>query len=272
MSLRLYTADELIPAIPPPGGAPARQAPTTQVMVQVDEWPGNIFRLWLPEHVGQIWGNWQADVAHQDYVQTQQGGLLWAFTSTSGVRIEAEATPGDRILTLAVRITNDSDQALNDMAVANCIQFPLAPEFACGDLSRIFIRTSGEWQSLRVLEPRSDYPHFFRRGSKPVDGKVGWGGELGHLFENTEADHPLIVCVGTDGRRCVGTASEDYAYLFHNCANHNLLCIHSTQAAVPVVEQEQTVTFCQRVYFVDGGLSDCVEAFEDAQSGNGCCI
>ena len=172
------------------------------------------------------------------------------------------------MLTLAVRITNGSDQALHDMTVANCIQFLLAPEFACGDLSRIFIRASGEWQSLRVLEPRSDYPHFFRHGSRPADGKVGWGGELGHLIESTEADHSLIVCVAADGRRCVGTASDDYAHLFHNRANPNLWCIHSTQSAVPVVEQGQTATFCQRVYFVDGGLTECIGAYEEATSGD----
>lgn len=262
MSLRLYTVDELIPAVPPPGGAPARQAPTTQVMVQVDGWPGNIFRLWLPEHVGQVWANWHANVAHQDFVRTQESALLWTFTSASGIRIEAEATPQGHLLTLTVRVTNGSDQELHHMAVANCIQFPLAPDFACGDLSRIFIRTSSQWQSLRALKPKSDYPHFFRRGLKPADGTVGWGGDLGHLFESTEADHALMVCVATDGRRCVGTASDDCEYLFHNRANQNLWCIHSTQAAVPVIKKEQTATFHQRVYFVDGGLTDCIKAFE----------
>lgn len=234
-------------------------------MVLVNEWPGNIFRIWLPEHVGQIWGNWQADVAHQDFAQTQKGGLLWSFTSASGVRISAEATPCGRMLKLAVRITNGSGKALRDMSVANCIQFPLAPEFSCEDFSRIFIRTSGEWQALRALEPISDYPHFFRHDSKPANRKIGWGGNLVHLFESTEVDYPLIVCVAKDGRRCVGTASDDYDYLFHNRANHNLLCIHSTQSSVPVVAQGQTATFCQRVYFVDGGLFDCVEAFEQSQ-------
>lgn len=38
---------------------------------------------------------------------------------------------------------------------------------------------------------------------------------------------PTIVCVATDGIRAVGTASEDYRFLFHNRANVHLWCVHS---------------------------------------------
>ena len=45
LTIRLDTERRFIPAVPPPGGAAARTGPTTQVLVSVEEWPGNTFRL-----------------------------------------------------------------------------------------------------------------------------------------------------------------------------------------------------------------------------------
>src|SRR5579859_5438294 len=54
MTFFIDTLDEFIPSIPPPGGSPARQSATTQVTVKVGEWPGNVFRMWMPESVGEL--------------------------------------------------------------------------------------------------------------------------------------------------------------------------------------------------------------------------
>ena len=232
-------------------------------MIEFDQWPGNTFRLWLPEHVGQIWFNWDVHTAHQEFSRTRNGGLLWSFQTSHGANIESEVIPDDASLTLEVRVTAGADVALHDLAIVNCLQFPLAPDFACGDFSRIFIRTSGVWRSLAELQPKTDYPHYFRDRKKRSDGKVGWGGDMGDLFETIQADHPLMVCVARDGTRAVGTASDHCEYVFHNRANPNLWCIHSTQAPAPIVKPGQTVAFRQRVYFVNGGLPKCVRASED---------
>ena len=61
--LTLDYEDAFVPAVPPPGGAPARTAPTTHVLVRVPAWHGNVFCMWAPENVGLLWRNWDADRA-----------------------------------------------------------------------------------------------------------------------------------------------------------------------------------------------------------------
>ena len=57
---------------------------------------------------------------------------------------------------------------------------------------------------------------------------------------------------------------SDYEHLFHNRANPELLCIHSSQRPVPALAPGRTAAFVQHVYFVEGGIQECVlnEAFE----------
>ena len=73
------------------------------------------------------------------------------------------------------------------------------------------------------------------------------------------------------GLRTVATASSDYEHLFHNRANPELLCIHSSQRPVPALAAGEEAAFVQHVHFVEGGVPECVEAFEaeppDAGSG-----
>ena len=65
---------------------------------------------------------------------------------------------------LETRVLNISSGDLKDVTAANCLQFGLALDFACGDFARIYLRTGNEWSSLAALDPKSDYPHYFRAG------------------------------------------------------------------------------------------------------------
>lgn len=260
MRFRLEAADEFIPARPPPGGAPSRTAPTTQVMVTVDEWPGNVFRFWAPENVGTLWNNWTVDEAHQDFVRTGDGGLAWSFERESTASIDVEIVPSDNSLQLEARVTNLSVDDLSDVSCTSCLQLSTAPDFACGDFSRLYIRTDRKWRSLSELAPSTDYPHY--PAVEAADTRIGWGGDLAHLFESVETDHPLMVCVSKNGHRSMGTAVPDFQYLFHNRANENLWCIHSQQAPFHSVSPGETAVFTQKVYFVNGGLTECVTAFD----------
>jgi hypothetical protein len=261
LTLKLDHEDEFIPAVSPPGGAPGRTAPTTQVLVTVEEWPGNVVRLWAPENVGGLWRNWDSGGARQGFSRAD-GGLTWRLEGESGWTVETRLRARGAVLTIETLVDNGSDVPLSDVSSTNCVQFRRAPDFACDDFSRIYIRVEGEWSSLASLRPGSDYPHYLRQDIAHHDGRVGWGGSLSHLFESVRSDHPLMVCVSRDGRRAVATASSDYEHLFHNRANPELLCIHSSQHGVPEVAPGRTAAFVQHVYFVEGGVRECVKAFE----------
>src|ERR1051325_1306693 len=193
MNFVLDSFDEFIPSIPPPGGSPARQSATTQVTIEVREWPGNTFRMWMPESVGNLWANWSPD-ACQQFERTQRTGLLWRFLRNPKASIEVEMVPLENSLLIESRVTNRSGAALSDVRVSHCLQLSAAPDFACGDFSRIYIRSNGTWQALSQLKPTSDYPFYYRAGFFR-NGGIGWeDGKLAHCNQAAEADHPLIVC------------------------------------------------------------------------------
>ena len=261
MKFRFDTVHEAIPA-KSPGSDWQVRGPTTQVMVRLAEWPDNIFRLWMPEMVGKLWNNWNTEVARQDFNRTQSGGLRWTYELPRQAHIDVELTPLETSLVIESRVANLSDALLSDVVATKCLQLSLAPDFACGDLTRLHIRSDHKWSTLAALSPSSDYPHYFRTGRRESFRDLSSDSPRPQLYEAVEADHPLMVCVTPDGDRSVGTASDDFEYLFHNRANPHLWCIHSHQTPVTALEAGRTAVFRQKVYFVDGGLDDCVSAYE----------
>jgi len=238
-----------------------RQNPTTQVGITIDRWTGNTFVLWLPEAVGDLWQQWDAKVAHQEFTSTKLGGLLWTYKGNPVGFIRTELIPDRNSLLLETRVTNHSLQELVKIYAQNCIHFSKAPDFICDDFSSIFLRTKKEWHSLASLKPTTSFPHYYREGY-PSRGRID---PLEHAFgdirQDASVDYPLIVLISRDGTRAVGVASEDFEFLFHNQMEY-LRCIHSDSGSPPPVQSGETVTFRQKVYFVEGGLMDCVAAFE----------
>src|SRR5260221_1441110 len=262
----LDTIDDVVPGAPPPG-FPARERPTTQILIRRAGWPGNVFRLWLPESVGQIWSNRTSAAVRQSFARTERHGLLWTFEQQQTATIAAELIPLDGSLRLVVRVTNDSGSSMSDIDAMNCFQFSDAPDFDCDDFSRIYIRSQGQWESLAALRPTCGDPYYYRAGHFQAGGASWMGGKLAYANQSAPADHPLMVCVSKDGRRSVGTASERFLFLFHNQGNEHLRCIHSQQEPVAVLGPGETAAFQQEVFFVAGGLAECVEAFEGRPAG-----
>lgn len=253
-----------IPPVHPPGeDRPPRQHPTTQVTVSPAEWPENLFRLWLPEHVEPgLWSNMKAAEADQRFENAAHGGLQWSYERPGLARINAELVPASGSLLLEVDIVNRSRDFITGVSVMNCLQMSQATAFACDDFGRLFIRSGGSWRSLFELKPRSDYPTYYRQGYLEGGGVGVWGGKLDGLTEPARADHPLMVCVSKEGKRAVGIAADRYYFLFHNRANRNLLCIHSNSEPLPLLEPDQETHFRQKIYFSDGGLDGCIAAYD----------
>ena len=84
-----------------------------------------------------------------------------------------------------------------------------------------------------------------------------------------EVDHPMIIYLSKSGKRCVATISEDFNYLFHNPKDKYLLCIHSTGASIPVLKPGNRAVFRQMIYFVEGGIEECLSAFDESAADFG---
>jgi hypothetical protein len=241
--------------------------PTTQVAISIEQWPGNTFVLWLPEAVGDLWQQWDAAVALQKFVHTEKGGLLWIYKDNPAGIIRTELVPYHNSLLLENRILNRGQEDLELLYAQNCIHFSRAPEFICEDFSRIYIRTKGVWHSLASLDPTSSFPRYYRE-DYPARERTD---PTAHIFtdvrQEATVDHPLMVLLSKDGTRSIGIASEDYEFLFHNQMEY-LRCIHSESGSPPPLPPGETALFRQKVYFVEGGLTDCVAAFENDINGD----
>lgn len=239
-----------------------RKNPTTQVQIRVKEWPGQTFLLWLPEWVGELWTQWDPEFARQEFSTTPGGGLRWVFNENPSVGITAELTPRGEALLLEVSVVNLTQEDLHNVRAQNCFHLSAAPDFACDDFSRIHIRTEEGWQTLSQLTPTVGLPMYPRPGFLESGRPDSWDGRYRAHHQETRATSPLIVCTSKDGRRAIGTASEDYQCVFHNQELPYLHCIHSQQAPQAVLSPGERVVFRQAIYFVDGSVNECEATFE----------
>jgi len=239
-----------------------RENPTTQVQIERTDWPGNRFLLWLPESVGDLWNQWTPDIAHQDFKQTSEGGLVWRFDRQPEMSIEASLIPkGDEAILLEVCITNRGDADLEHATCQNCFHLSQSPDFVCDDCSRIVLRTDGQWRSIGELNPTSQLPMYYRPRFREEDRVDSWRGHYQKDDQSARADHPMMMCVSRDGQRVVATASENYQCVFHNTGRPYLLCIHSQQTPVERLAPGEAAWFRQWLFFVDGGVDETVEVY-----------
>jgi hypothetical protein len=242
-----------------------RDCPTTEIAIRVREWPAERFRLWLPEWVGELWQQWDAPVAHQNFVATEKGGLLWIFTGNPKAHIEAELIPRDAALVLEVRVRNLAQECLEHVRAQNCLHLSEAPDFACtgmDDFSRIHIRTKGTWHSLAELGVMDRWPFFYREGFLESGRRDSWNSMFTQHNQSIRADHPLILCTARNSARCIGVAAERFNCVFHNQEAEYLRCIHSEPEPLPLLAPGKEATFRQTIYFVEGSVEDGIRACE----------
>ena len=245
-----------------------RKNPTTQVHMRVVEWPGQTFLLWFPEVIDNVWAQWDADVAKQDLTISDEGELVWSRQFEGKASVVATMTARDDSVSLEIRVKAAPDHDIKLASPANCLHFSAAPEFACSDFSRIYVRVQKQWRSFLDLRtapgaPKSQSPAsvIYREGfleSKRLDI---WKGHVENRTMPDRVDHPLILCRSRSGNRGVATASEDYQGLFYNQSQPYLLCIHSAQAGVAIPRGKEAV-FREIIWFVDGGIQDVVAAYD----------
>jgi hypothetical protein len=237
-----------------------RENGITQVQIRTDEWPGNTVLLWFPEAVGPVWENWNPDGAYQDFI-VRDSGVSWVYDLKPQALVEAVLKAEESSLMLNVHVTNRSREMLEKVSVQNCCHLKESPDFACGDHTRIFIRTEGKWMPLSELSPQQAHSVYYKKDYLESGDTDYWDACWGESRENHYSDYPLMVCVSKDGKRSIATASENYRCVFHNSASR-LMCIHSNQCPVPTLAPGATETFRQKIYFVEGGLEKAIATYE----------
>ena len=78
-----------------------RKNPTTQVHIRIAEWPDQTFLLWFPEVIDNVWAQWDAEVAKQDFTISAQGALIWQRRFADRASVLATMTPGNDSVFLA---------------------------------------------------------------------------------------------------------------------------------------------------------------------------
>ena len=257
--LHLTTEAAFIPSKVPNAHILGRTEPTTQVLVHVDGWGEDAFRLWVPETVGSYWRNADHSLGIQEFEPDGDQALRWRFRVEGGVTIDARVAAEDRRVVMVVSVTNASDTPLANLDIVNCLQMAAAPGFAEDEYERIYIRVDRAWRSIASLQPSHDMPNYACTDLVQTRPHEPWRAAM---VEVARPDHPLIVCVAHDGRRAVATASDNWQLLVHNHHNRHLQCIHSIARPVPRVGIGAVARFGQTAYFVDSGLDGAVAAFE----------
>lgn len=233
---------------------------TTQLEFSVDEWPDNIFCLWLPECVyadfdDLIWEQWDPLVGHQDFKPKTDGGFEWRFSSNR-CEILSRAAPEESCLNLQICITNRSKAVMPNVFPNNCLHFPKAPDFFCLDYSRVWIRNEGAWRTVLSTDPSAP-PNFFFRAEMPTPPLPS---HVVPEWINVPVDHPVIIVESTNGKKTVGIVAHNWQHVFHN-SHLQLGCIHSEPQPARQLKPADTAVFQQRIYLHDGDRASFVREY-----------
>ena len=245
-----------------------RKKPTTQVRIEVLEWPGQVFLLWFPEIINNVWAQWDPGLEEQNFTVNKNGQLVWARNFKGKATVEAIMTPRNDSVYMEIHVKAAANHDVKLAAPHNCLHFSAAKQFDCSDYSRIFVRVKKKWRSFLDLRtqpgaPKSQSPAsvIYREGFLESKRANIWKGQVENRTMPDRVDHPLIMCFDKKLKRAVTTASEDYQGLFYNQGLPYLHCIHSAQAGV-AIPRGRVAVFREIIWFVDGGIKEAVAAYD----------
>jgi hypothetical protein len=241
------------------------------LVIEVDQWPGNQFGLWLPETIFLnqsfaadglsndttqiVWCNWGDDV-YQTWKQNS-GSFTWKkdleyFTIISSLTPD----PENRCIWYAHRFKNTSDRDLLGLNTETCFHLVNAPEFVSIRGERIWACLDKNWKTTDSV-PRQESPDprrvsFLKEGIRAERTVIPSTGFPSAIMPE-QASCPLVISENFQSTASVGIANRNYRSLFNN-NDYILRCLHSEgfpiQALVPNAEkiQEAILVFCDGNY------------------------
>jgi hypothetical protein len=235
-----------------------REKGCTLLAIEVANWPGNEFGLWLPETVylseKVVWGNWWSN-AHQEFEENSRG--VWTTKRAfNQFMVISKLTPDPARSCMWYRHTfrNTGNETLRELNSQTCFHLVNAPQFISLRGSRIWANLDGQWMTTdKVERDQSPDPRrvaFFRRGVRSERTVIPWEGFAGATMPEA-AFHPLFIAENFQGNASVGIAARNFEKLFNN--NDPILrCLHSESMPVRQLEPGQSAHQDSVVIFYNG--------------------
>ena len=256
----------------------------TAISIEVNDWGGNRFGLWLPEFIEMdgryAWANWnhnnntwpegETDGGFQEWVKHGPGTLKWSM-SFADFDFVAELIRDDDNACLWYNLffANTSDRVLHRLNAITCFHVVNAPQFISVDGERIWLCLDGKWTTSdkveRSLSPDPRRVSFMKKGLRS-ERTVVPNHEWPSAIMPEEACHPLIICESFDRKASVGTAVCDFEKLFNN-NDTALRCIHSNPAPLKTIDPGQTGKIEGIIMFLKGDHQAMLGHFEKLTCG-----
>lgn len=238
----------------------------TVLAIEVEQWPGNEFGLWLPETIfcnrEVPWCNWKGDVT-QAWEHT---GDTWkwsrpldGFTITSTLDADAE----NRCLWYRHSFENHSEKEISDLSAQTCFHLVNAPEFISIHGERIWACLDDEWVTTDGV-PRHESPDprrasFLRKGIRAERTVIPSKGFPSAIMPEA-ACHPLMIAERINANGSVGIACRNFRILSNN--NDSILrCIHSEPFPVASLLPGRKADQEGIILFSAGGHDEMKEQF-----------
>ncbi len=238
----------------------------TLLAIEVADWPGNEFGLWLPETVygggEKLWGNW-GDDAEQHFTQDERGRWV-TRRDFSGFHVVSTLTPDPERSCLWYRHTfhNTGEQTLHQLNTQTCFHLVNAPQFISLRGSRVWANLDGVWMTTDGVErDQSPDPRrvwFLRQGLR--DERTIVPQPFPSAIMPQAAHSALLIAENFAGNGCVAIASRNLEKLFNN--NDSILrCLHSESLPIDRLEPGQWAHQDSVILFYAGDHEATIEHF-----------
>lgn len=247
-----------------------RPSGVTVLVIEIEDWPGNEFGLWLPEHVrvgGEyVWTNWQQKDVLQNWSRTSAGSLEWKKRfDKCELTTTLKSDAPHRCLWFQHSFRNTSEDVLHELDADACFHLVNAPQFISIHGERYWAYLDDKWTTTDQV-PRHESPDprrvsFLKEGLREERTVVPTF-VFPQAIMPEVACHPLFIAESFDGKASVGVAVHGYQKLFNN--NDVILrCLHSNAGPVAVLNPGQTADIEGVILFINGDHVDLEESFTE---------